>query len=549
MSEKQRVSLLAILFVASFLMFFAGLGDYYLWEDEAETAVISRNILTYGLPVTYDGKNMVTQEAGYDSNAQNVWTLQTWLPHYVTALSFKLFGVSTFTARLPYAVFGFFSVVLLFFFIYRQKRTFWPAYLASFFLAFSLTFVLHSRQCRYYSLVVLLGIIWLFLFWQGLQEKRFKLWPLVLTGALFMHTQYFTAVAFFMATFAVGLFFCREQKTAYFLEMFKIILGISCLFLPWAYYVRLWEKLGEMKGDFMTRIVSWIVNIICNLINLNHFIFPLVLVSAILVLLLWEKTDGFDRFFFFSGLLFVLIISHNPLFPKIRYLIVLTPWAAYSSMLIFKMLYKRSKPVGVILLISLVFSNLWSMPVWLAVKPLAPKLQENYKDFRFDLLGFMYELTHENNGPIETFIRYREKLDKRGETIFISYGAEPLIFYTDLQIVRELPFGRKPDWIILRGEPQWHFKWLKWVLNKKGQAFKQDTSADDTYVWNYHMSKDNETVWEKRGEYIKNFLRENRYREVSLPVENSIWENGPNLLWHRFGYEQIKYPLVVYNLD
>jgi hypothetical protein len=59
----ERFFLLLILFVSLFL-FLANLGNQYLWQDEAQTALISKTILTDDVPRGYDGKNFFSQERG-----------------------------------------------------------------------------------------------------------------------------------------------------------------------------------------------------------------------------------------------------------------------------------------------------------------------------------------------------------------------------------------------------------------------------------------------------------------------------------------------------
>ena len=39
------------------------LGDRCLWQDEAETALLGKNILRFGRPIAFDGTNVVSQEA------------------------------------------------------------------------------------------------------------------------------------------------------------------------------------------------------------------------------------------------------------------------------------------------------------------------------------------------------------------------------------------------------------------------------------------------------------------------------------------------------
>ena len=82
----------------------ARLGQRLLWQDEAETAILARNILRFGYPRAFDGVNLVWLPGVHRSDF--AWAYAPWAPFYLTAGVFALAGVSTLTARLPFALIG-----------------------------------------------------------------------------------------------------------------------------------------------------------------------------------------------------------------------------------------------------------------------------------------------------------------------------------------------------------------------------------------------------------------------------------------------------------
>jgi len=94
----------ALLAVGAVLLF-ARLGDVYLWQDEAETAVLARHVLWFGYPKASDDVNTLVVPFARHRPGE-VWVFHPWLQFYVTAASFFLFGQTTFAARLPFAVCG-----------------------------------------------------------------------------------------------------------------------------------------------------------------------------------------------------------------------------------------------------------------------------------------------------------------------------------------------------------------------------------------------------------------------------------------------------------
>ncbi|MFO7986201.1 MAG: hypothetical protein R6U38_10060, partial [Desulfatiglandaceae bacterium] len=113
MDVKKAISYSAVICMALFLLFY-NLDDRLLWGDEAETALLAQNIGKYKVPKVTDGKNVITLLGkGHDYNDDNIWVWSPWLDEYVAAASFVILGKSTFSARLPFALIGFLSVLLL----------------------------------------------------------------------------------------------------------------------------------------------------------------------------------------------------------------------------------------------------------------------------------------------------------------------------------------------------------------------------------------------------------------------------------------------------
>ncbi len=147
--------LILYLVIAGFALFllFTNLGDRLLWGDEAETANLAVNVTRYGLPKTFDGKNDLGLV--FAGNSNQIWLWSPWLQEYLAAASFILFGPTTATARLPFVIVAFAAAILFVFLAYRLFLDHRMALLSAVLLICSDVFVLHARQCRYYSVVVL----------------------------------------------------------------------------------------------------------------------------------------------------------------------------------------------------------------------------------------------------------------------------------------------------------------------------------------------------------------------------------------------------------
>ena len=84
-----------------------------LWGDEAETALFARNILRYGIPLGWDGTNIMGINNGVVLDSNLINHTSPWAQYYLVALSFKLFGESSITARLPFILSAILSIPVL----------------------------------------------------------------------------------------------------------------------------------------------------------------------------------------------------------------------------------------------------------------------------------------------------------------------------------------------------------------------------------------------------------------------------------------------------
>ena len=143
---NKKSVLLSTVFVLGLFLYFTNLGNIYLWQDEAQTALISQTVLNGGIPKGTDGKNFFSQELGAEYGENYTYKWHTWLPFYIVAATFKFFGSSTYTARLPFVLFGLGALFLTYFFsrkLFASERT---AAWSTLVLLFSVPFIIVSYR-------------------------------------------------------------------------------------------------------------------------------------------------------------------------------------------------------------------------------------------------------------------------------------------------------------------------------------------------------------------------------------------------------------------
>ena len=84
-----------VLILLAPLLLFPNLGNRFLWQDEAETALLARSVVQHGYPLAHDGQRTISDQPGSpDVNDAGVWIWTPWLQLYPVAASFALLGES-----------------------------------------------------------------------------------------------------------------------------------------------------------------------------------------------------------------------------------------------------------------------------------------------------------------------------------------------------------------------------------------------------------------------------------------------------------------------
>ena len=144
-----------LLALAACLVFWNA-GHYYLWGDEAGTGWHAKAILRTGLPYGFDGRNLFEFRNGYFLNTRLLNVVSPWLQYYVAAASIGLFGAGSLGARALFIVLGLVGMGVHYLFVRRWFESPRLAVLNLALMATSATVLLYTRQCRYYSLLLLL---------------------------------------------------------------------------------------------------------------------------------------------------------------------------------------------------------------------------------------------------------------------------------------------------------------------------------------------------------------------------------------------------------
>jgi hypothetical protein len=435
----ERIStfiIIGLLLCASLLMLM-NLGNHYLWQDEAETALLGKSILAHGLPYGTDGNNFFSQQQGAEYGTNYLWRWNTWLPLYMSAGSFALLGAGTFSARLPFALFGVATVFAAYLFAYELWNSRRTALISAALLTFCVPFLLLCRQGRYYSLSAFFAVIGLYFYTRITREKPYAIPLYLLSFFLLFHSNYVHAACLLCANLMHSLI-TRHKAVRSYLHTF---LGAFLIVSPWFIWLS-GINYNIEKGGTNFRWDNFWLNLIAYCHDLYTYLFPLpvlvllalcavavpafrALTKRDLPLPAWSPV-AIPLFFVVVALAVDAAIAPFPFF---RYLAPIIPVMLILAGFIIE-LACTLHPVA------------WLAPVslFIAIQPLP---------------DFFFELTHDYNGPVGGIVKFLKANAKPGDTVAITYDDLPVKFYTELRVVggmtgEELSPARRAEWVIIR---------------------------------------------------------------------------------------------------
>ncbi len=170
LKSNEQVYLLIFFVIVSYLGFM-GLDNNSFWDDESATTIEAKNFIKTGRLSGWDGRNLITYRQG-TALRNNYDVRDPPLGIIATALSFKIFGCSTWAGRMPFVVFGLFSLIVLWFLLKEVFESSLLRWYTMVLVGLSYSFLLSIRQCRYYSLSLLFILFVYYFYVKYLKQRR-----------------------------------------------------------------------------------------------------------------------------------------------------------------------------------------------------------------------------------------------------------------------------------------------------------------------------------------------------------------------------------------
>ena len=442
-----RAGLLAMIVGIAAVLLLWGLGDKYLWQDEANTGVLAVRLLRFGRPLAYDGVNLVSIDhfAAEDATSINqrtnqaaaavdyyvgrgdfkpdtTWKFHPWGQFVIAALGLTLLGQTTVAVRLPFALAGVVTVVL----VYRLVRTCCgsslTASIAAMLLTFNAYWILHSRQARYYALSSLFFVLTLIAFERWQRGNRWGAPAFVVAAWCWFQIDYGTVWPVFGILFAVALIEARHRlwHTLFVGAVLAAALG------PFIYYYELWGRRSVQAQGWGERF--W-----ANLFNINEYVAPAIVVlgATALVARRWKGLVESERRLVAIACATPIALAFWVPFAApqsfLRYSIIAAPAGAIiGSWLVVRIAGAQSRWAWVGAAILIVTPWL-SAPLHAVVAP--PQWIPPGSALRPELSILASEVFREQPDPNKLVVDWLKRNAQPSDEILINYEDLPLIYY------------------------------------------------------------------------------------------------------------------------
>lgn len=441
----------AILLVSSFF-YLSDLSDLPLWQDEANAALLGKNILTFGVPQVFDGLNYASYHRD-DTFVNGVWKLWGWLPLYLNAGMYRISGANTFMARLPYGL----MAVLFMLYGFRRLKAAYPsdrtAELFCVLALFCVPFALHVRQCQYYAPSIIVSFL---LFYEATRSdfSHSRFWLCLQVVLINTHVLiWFTTNAGLYVILALRCWF----NTLFIRAVLLLALKTTCVTLPFFLFYRPWTLAGTYT--FLQDQIPFFQKHVLYLQSVLHPFMVLAWGIIIVMIGAWcLKTASRP-------------VAHDCVFGIVFFLVYMTAMTLASGFFYYRYFIPCVLPLllSVALILNVCFKQSAFLPkfcgftllIYYILALRGPSLSESFSLTKL----FVQELLTQSEDVNEIVVSFLQTHASPEDTIAMNYGAFPVIYYLNNPVIggplqyrlpvssgmkSALPSVAYPDWVVIR---------------------------------------------------------------------------------------------------
>ena len=424
-----------VLFCMLFLLFFH-LGHYALWDDEAICALFGKTLFSAGDTSALLDHNIIAFNNGRELEALH----QRYVPplqFYLVAPFAGLSDSSALAVRFPFALCGLLTVALILYWLWQANAPLRTWLLMSAGLMGNVSFVLFSRQCRYYAPMMLATVLLAYLYLT--RERNGKnIWLLAAASLLLLASNYLCYLAVICSGVVHYLIWGRKDQP--FSRPAGLIFAATQIVIG-GIIVSFYNPLGKNVWDYSGR--TWfserLTLFFWNLRDLNACELGSGLLIAVAPLIYIFKKDRRlieAPVVILTYILTVALFSPQPVeqlsLAFVRYLCPLIPLCIFTAVLVLQALTDRIPWLAFPLALLFFMTNIpYGGGRVHAADGTAFSHVIQQGRWRSTILEFLRELCTQRIGPYRMAADWINRNVGEGESILVvpGYAVYPLIFH------------------------------------------------------------------------------------------------------------------------
>lgn len=441
-------AVLGVILTTAAILLFWRLGAVYLWQDEANTAVLASRMLKFGKPLAYDQVNLLSNDnfdaedqrtisrrtisaragldyvvARGDLKPDTAWTYQPWGQFVAAGASIAILGHTTVAARVPFAIAAFGTILGLYLWARRATGNPATALMASALLVANGYWILHGRQARYYALSSLGLMVTLIAYERWCRSARLGAASFVVAAWCWFQIDYGTVWPVLLVLFLHAAFRFKDRLWQAVIPAVVLAIAVA----PFVSYYQLQHRLSVQVGTWSARFGE-------NLSNLNQFVVPIALLvgaASILVIRRRRLAPGEQRVVVLSvAILAALAVWVPSVAPAafLRYVVMATPLGCFVAAWLFVGLAPVRQPwlgwVGAAVLIA---TPWFSTPLDVVAPPSRPLVHGVV--FRAELSTLIRDVFKPRKDPNRMVVEWLKQHANPTDEILINYEDAPLMYY------------------------------------------------------------------------------------------------------------------------
>jgi hypothetical protein len=420
---------------AAVLTFF-GLGHYTLWDDEATTALSAIGVWRTGDTSAVIDHNIVAFEDGFELRDLHFRYMPP-LPSYLAAPFVGLMGATSLAARLPFALAGFAAVVVLVWWLWRGRADLLTWGLVGLATLGNVSLFLFFRQCRYYSVAVILSVAMAYVYLRWNDFRRPAIIFSILSIAL-LASNYLNYVALYACWIVDYLLWQRRHKPLAWREWLTVFLPQLVIGIP---LLMIWNPVRQAvqhaaSNGVLNFIAGKAILLYMNLRDLDQCEFGVTLLVILLPLAYVFDRDLWVLRGFVALLVYIFAVTaaspqlvDPTMGAAVRYLVPIIPLAIFLATAVIKSICRGRWWLAIPFAVIAFGTN--ALQIYPYLKIPRPNLPFYNNDFRSTIFLYLGELRDFRNDPFKETAKWlNENVTPRSSALVLpDYMNYPLMYH------------------------------------------------------------------------------------------------------------------------